>query len=123
MNVNLAITPKPAYQKETIQQPEIPESRWEKMTCDLIEMQGRQYLTNVDHYSNFIEADFLTTTTTEIVKNKLKGHFARFGVQKFIVSDCRPLFTSRKFRNVCKWWNFKHVSSSPGYPASNWGSE
>ncbi|GFR63967.1 hypothetical protein ElyMa_005495500 [Elysia marginata] len=43
---------KPANHKETIQQNEVPESPWEKVACDLMELQGRHYLTTVDYYSN-----------------------------------------------------------------------
>ncbi|GFR97706.1 endogenous retrovirus group K member 113 Pol protein-like [Elysia marginata] len=87
---------KPANHKETIQQHEMPESPWKKIAYDLMELQGRHYLITVDYYSNFIEADFLTMTSAEMVTNKLKGHFARVGVPKVVISDCGHQFTSRK---------------------------
>lgn len=50
-------------------------------------MKGKQYLVTVDYFTNFIERDLLTVTTSTQIITKLKKQFARFGIPKCIVSD------------------------------------
>ena len=76
-------------------------------------MKGRNYLVTVDYYSNFLEVDYLFTTTTKQVITKLKGHFARYGIPLQMVTDSGPQFLSREFRNFMTEWAIQHVKSSP----------
>ena len=48
----------------------------QKIGLDLFEIAGKHYLGVVDYYSNFIEFDLLTTTTSACVMTLLKKHFA-----------------------------------------------
>lgn len=114
---------KPANQKETLLQHDTENGPWEKVATDIMEIQGRHYLITVDYFSNFIEADYLPSTTAETVILKLKGHFARFGVPKIVMSDNGPQFASQEFRKFAQKWGFQHVTSSPGHPRSNGRAE
>ena len=100
-------------QKETLRQHEEGETPWSKIGVDLFEMKGRNYLVTVDYYSNFLEVDYLLTTTTKQVITKLKGHFVRYGIPLQMVTDSGPQFLSREFRNFTTEWAIQHVTSSP----------
>lgn len=114
---------KPANQKETLLQHDTGGGPWEKVACDIMEIQGRHYLVTVDYFSNFIEADYLHSTTADTVITKLKGHFARFGVPKSVMSDNGPQFSGKEFLKFAQRWGFQHITSSPGHPRSNGRAE
>ena len=42
---------------EPMQSQEIPQLPWERISVDLFQLDSKQYLVNVDHYSDFIEID------------------------------------------------------------------
>ena len=90
---------KPRNQKETLRQQEEGKTQWSKIGVDLFEIKGRNYLVTVDYFSNFLEVDYPSTTTTKQVIIKLKGHFARYGIPLQMVTDPGPQFLSREFRN------------------------
>lgn len=114
---------KPRNQHETLLQHEDGDIPWNKIGLDLFEIQGRQYLVAIDYYSNFIEVDQLTTTTSTRVVTLLKKQFARFGIPTTIVSDGGPQFTARDFETFTKQWGITHVMSSPGHPSANGKAE
>ena len=71
---------------------------WEKIACDLFEIDGADYLITVDYFSNFWEVDRLNTTTkSHAVISKLKAHMARYGIPDILVSDNGPQFIIDKF--------------------------
>ncbi|XP_023933671.1 uncharacterized protein K02A2.6-like [Lingula anatina] len=98
-------------------------SAWQKVGLDLFEIKGRNYLVTVDYYSNFIEVDYLSTTTSNVVIAILKKHFARYGVPITIVSDGGPQFASSVFDQFTKKWGIRHIKSSPHYPRANGKAE
>ena len=51
---------------------------WNKIGLDLFEIKGRNYLISVDYYSNFIEVDYLSTTTSAQVIRMLKKTIRSF---------------------------------------------
>ena len=63
---------RPRNQNKTLLQHEDSDIPWNKIGLDLFEIQGRQYLVAIDYYSNFIEVDQLTTTTSTRVVTLLK---------------------------------------------------
>ena len=77
----------------------------------------------IDYYTNFIEVDSMTTTTASHVITKLKGHFARYGIPRKLVSDNGPQFRSHKFKSFTKRWGIEHITSSPGHPQANGKAE
>ena len=73
----------------------------------------------VDYLTNFWEVDRLENTKSKTVIRKLKAHFARYGIPDVVFSDNGPQYTSEEFRNFSRSWDFRHKTSSPGYPQSN----
>jgi len=114
---------KPANPRETLIQHNQGTYPWEKIACDLMEIDGRNYLITVDYFSNFTEADYLTNTESQSIIMKLKGHFARFVIPKVVVTDCGPQFVAREFSRFAEKWGFQHVTSSPEHPKSNGRAE
>ena len=105
--------PEPVYAHE------VPDRPWEKVSVDLFNIQGREYLVTVDYFSNFIEVDFLRETTSQAVVTKLKAQFARHGIPDIVVSDNGPQFSSQHFAEFGRMWNFDHQPSSPGNSKGN----
>ena len=51
-------------QKESLYQHDNGQMQWERVAVDLFEIQGRNYLVTVDNFSNYIEVDYLPSTTS-----------------------------------------------------------
>ena len=51
---------------------EVPSRPWEKITTDIVTLDGKDYLVTIDYYSNFWEVDRLPSTkaSTTILKRK-----------------------------------------------------
>lgn len=95
----------------------------QKIGLDLFEIKGKHDLIAMDYFTNFIEVDLLTTTTSVRVVTIMKKHFARFGVPKMIVSDGGPQFTSQDFQDFVCIWDMTHVTSSPMHQQENGKAE
>ena len=101
-------------QKEPLVSHDVPLRPWEKIGVDIFELNGKEYLTTVDYYSNFWEIDKLPTdakATTVIAK--LKDHFARYGIPDQVVTDNGPQFKSQEFANFAAAYEFEHTPTSP----------
>ena len=75
----------------------IPSRPYETIATDLFSIEGRDYLVTVNCFSTFIEVDYMTTTTSEVVIDKLKQHIARHGIPDTVISDNGPQYSSQKF--------------------------
>ena len=73
----------------------------------------------VDYYSNYIEVESLSTSTSASVIRSMQIIFARWDIPTRVVSDNEPQFDRAEFANFTKSWNFIHVTSSPHFPRSN----
>ena len=101
-------------QKEPLVSHDVPLRPWEKIGVDIFELNGKEYLTTVDYYSNFWEIDQLPTdakATTVIAK--LKDHFACYGIPDHVVTDNGPQFKSQEFANFAAAYEFEHTPTSP----------
>lgn len=111
------------YRKQNNREPliphEIPSRPWYKIGIDLFHLNKKSFLIVVDYYSKFIEVEKLNSLTSEYIINKLKIILRRQGIPEVIMSDNGPEFSSNKFKEFSKNWNFQHVTSSPRYPQSN----
>ena len=105
--------------KEPMISHEIPTRPWQKVATDLFQWENRHFIVTVDYYSRFFEIDELYTTTSAAVIRKLSCHFARYGIPETVISDNGPQFSSREFADFAEIWDFKHTTSTPGYPQSN----
>lgn len=110
-------------QKETLHPHEIPSRPWEKVGTDLFSFDNKDYLVTVDYFSNFWEVDYLPDTKACTVIRKLKSHFARQGIPDQVFSDNGPQFSSEEFQKFSQKWEFRHSTSSPGFPQSNGKAE
>ena len=54
---------------------------------------------------------------------KLKSHFARHGIPDLVFSDNVPQYSSQEFQKFSTKWEFRHCTSSPGFPQSNGKAE
>lgn len=54
------------------------------------------YLVTVDSYSDWFEIHSLTDTSTTTVVQKLKYHFARFGIPDMVISKSGSQYASRE---------------------------
>jgi transposase InsO family protein len=118
-NCSTCSTHKRNNTKEPLLPHSTPDRPWEKVGIDLCEFRGHSYLVMVDYYSNFIEADKITQTTSDQVIELCKSHFARHGIPNVVVSDNGPQFSSFKFHQFSTQYQFQHRTSSPHYPQSN----
>ena len=85
---------RPHNQKETLKIHDDGNGPWDKVSSDLFEIDGRQYLVVVDNYSNFIEIDSLQSTTSIKIISCLKMHFSHFGIPRILTTDPGPKFTA-----------------------------
>ena len=108
---------------ETLKQHDDGEQPWEKITTDLFEIKGHSYLVTIDYYSNFMEVDNVSSTTSNQVFALIKKQCAHYGIPKCIVSDPGPQLTSKEFRLFTSEWGINHVMSSPGHHSVNGKAE
>ena len=123
LKCDVCLAHRPEQTKEPLEQHHFAARPWNKIGIDLCEFDGRNLLVAVDYYSNFIEVERLSTTTSGSVIKPLKEMFARYGVPDTVVSDNGPQFDSGEFSRFANQWNFEHTPSSPRYPQSNGKAE
>ena len=109
--------------KEPLTSHKVPNRPWAKIGSDLFQFQNKDYLVTVDYFSNFFEVDYLSTTTSNTVVKKLKGHMARYGIPDEVVSDNGPQYDSEEFQAFAKSFGFKHTRTGPHHPQSNGKAE
>ena len=95
---------KPRNPPEPLKQHSDGDEPWQKIGLDFFEIAGKHYLAVVDHYSNFIEIDLITTVSIARTLTSLKKHCARYGIPRMIVSDGGPQFTSQEFNLFLDNW-------------------
>ena len=110
-------------QPETLLPTEITDRPWQKVGLDLFYFNGQDYMVTVDYYSNFIEVDHLSSTSSQAVIKKLKTHFSLYGIPDKIDSDNGPQFACHDFKTFSKRWEFDRVTSSPYHPKGNGKAE
>lgn len=109
--------------KEPLIPTPLPAYPWQKVATDLFHLDGKDYIVIVDYFSRFPEVKRLQSTTTQSIINTLKTMFARYGIPEIVRSDNGPQFSSQEFTQFAQKYNFKHITSSPHFPASNGQAE
>ena len=120
---DICMAHRPGLAKEPLQQHEFVARPWSKVGADLCDLHGRTLLVVCDYYSNFIEVENISKSTTHGVSKALKTMFSRYGVPNELVTDNGPQFASAEFATFTKSWGFEHTTSSPRYPQSNGKAE
>ena len=98
---------------------EIPARAWQMIATDLSVWNSKQLIVTVDYFSRWFEIDELQSTMATTIIRKLSSHFARFGILEILISDNKPQFSAEEFAEFSRNLDFKHITSSPGYPQSN----
>jgi transposase InsO family protein len=91
----------------------IPDRPYSKISVDIFEMRGRQYLLSVDYFSKWPEVSRLDNMTSRNVIAYLKSHISKYGIPDEIISDNARQFTSQEFRQFARDYGFQHITSSP----------
>ena len=110
-------------QKEPLISTEIPSRPWQILSCDFFHLDDADYLVTVDHYSDYFEVDRVRSLQASEVIPKLKCHLARHGLPEKIITDNGPPFSSEKFAELAKVYQFNHVTSSPYHSQGNGKAE
>ena len=98
----------------------MPVRPWSKISADLFQLDGNNYLVMVDHYSDYTELDSLSTNTSaNAVIRAMKRQFARHGIPDELLTDNGPQFDSHEYSRFAQEYGFIIVKSSPYY---SWGN-
>ena len=102
--------------KEPMLQPQPPCRPWERLSSDMFQFGGQQYLLLTEKYSRFPIIRRLTSTTSSAVINHLKSIFAEHGIPLQLVTDNGPQYSSAEFDGFMTTYGVEHITSSPMYP-------
>ncbi|XP_038052807.1 uncharacterized protein LOC119725471 [Patiria miniata] len=108
-------TKQSAQRAEPLISTPLHERPFQRLACDLAEVNGRHYIVLVDYSSRWIEVHQLQTTTPWAVINFLK---ATFGIPEVIVTDNGPQFLT-EFNQFASEYDIQHLTSSPNCPQAN----
>ena len=84
---------------------------------------GKLFLVVVDSYSKWVEAEIVSSTSSEVTIATLRKLFATHGLPAVIVSDNAPGFSSEEMASFMSRNGIRHVFSAPYHPASNGQAE
>ena len=96
---------------------------WESIVADSFVFHGKDYLATSDRYSLFFEVERLYSKSSSDVITNMKAHIARYGIPNKLMSDNRPIFTSREFKLFSDSYSIEHITSSPTNAQSNGKAE
>ena len=98
--------------KERVLQPNLPTFPSQRLSSDLFNYNGCQYLLVADYFSKFPVIRKLSTTT-----HHLRSILAEHGILEELVTDNGPQYSSHKLKKFCSEWGIKHTTSSGMKPA------
>jgi len=106
------------YLSERPQEPmkshEIPTRPWSKISANLFQLDGSNYLVMVDYYSDFFELDPLSrNTSANSVIRAMKRQFARHGIPDECITDNGPQCESHEYSRFAREYGFIIRKSSP----------
>ena len=116
------------YLSERPQEPmrshDIPTRPWSKISADLFQLDGSNYLVMVDHYSDVFELDLLSgNTSANTVIRAMKRQFARHGIPDECITDNGPQFESHEYSRFAQEYGFIVRKSSPYHSRGNGKAE
>ena len=109
--------------KEPLKSHTFPSRPWSKVSMDIFRVTSNNYLILIDYYSSYFEINSLENLQANTVVNKVRNHFARYGIPDIVLSDCGSQFLAKEFQQLAKQWCFKHVKSPPYHHQSNGKAE
>ncbi|XP_053686073.1 uncharacterized protein LOC128735615 [Sabethes cyaneus] len=104
--------------KEPLVQEDIPEYPFQRVSTDIFEYGGHDWLVLIDAYSGFICSDRLQDKTMSSVCKLFDNVFNSYGYPTCVRSDNVP-FNSLECERYANKNNIKFEFSSPRYPQSN----
>ena len=103
------------------------------MASDLFKHKKSTYLLVVDYFSQFVEIQKLSSTTSSSVITHLKAIFSRHGILNAIfsqhgipailITDNGPQYSSEGINQFSSTYGFQHITSSPHYHQTNGQAE
>ena len=81
------------------------------------------FLVLTDTYSKWMDIYSMSDIKTVTLIDTLRTSFATHGLPHIIVSDNRPSFTSKEFKNFIHKNGIKHITTTPYHPSSNGTAE
>ena len=88
--------------KEPMKSYSVSELPWATISVNLFQLEGKNYIVIVDHYSDFIELDYLKKTNANVVIKAMKKNFARHGIPSECISDNDPQYVSYEYKLFAK---------------------
>lgn len=85
-------------QKETMLSYELPTRPWQIVSLCLFQLNGKDFLMLVDHYSDFWEMDVLPDLSVETMIKRCKAQFTRYGQPDRVISDNGPVLSFGSFQ-------------------------
>ena len=86
--------------------------------------QKKLLLVATDYFSKWIEVDaFASMKDRDVTQFIWKNIVYRFGIPRSIISDNRPQFDSRVYRDFYQELKIRNLYSTPRYPQSNGQAE
>ena len=80
---------------------------------------GKMFLVLTDTYSKCMGIYSMSDIKTVTLIDVLRLSFATHGLPYIIISDNRPSFTSKEFKNFIHKNGIKHITTAPCHPSSN----
>ena len=105
---------------ETLQPHKVPPRPWVKIGVDFFQDQlGKKHLIVADYFSKFPCMFPVTSTHHFKTITHLRELFASEGIPATVMSDNRPPFNGKEFRQFVHEFDFMHTTSSPHFHQSN----
>ena len=102
----------------------IPTRTWSKISADLFQLNGNDFLVMLDHYSDYIELDTLSgNTMANLMIKAMKRQSARHGIPHKLITDNSLQFESYEYLTFAQEYGFTIVKSSPYYSRENGKAE
>ena len=98
---------------------EVPIFPWTKLATDLFHFKGHSYLLLIDYTSQFPVMRKLTSMMAHHIANHCKQIFAEYGWPDTLISDNRPCYASKTFKELMEEYHMNHIMSSPHCLQSN----
>ena len=99
---------------------EWPQCPWARVHIDYADpVEGKMLLVAVDAHFKWIDVAVVTSATSSVTIEKLRGMFTTHGIPDVIASDNGTVFTSDEFETFMTLNGIRHVKSATYHPSTN----
>ena len=110
---------KPNQPKEPMLSYPVPTYPFELISSDCMEFNNKFYIVLVDHYSDYIEVEQISSPNASATIKFMQKVFSTHGIPRMCITDNGTNYTSTDFKTFMSKYDIEHVTSSPHYPKSN----